>query len=106
MKRNIEENVNKSKRKRIRKKARNTKRFSLKILGNNVDGLSNKLESLEHIIVTEDPSLIFLQETKLGRSGRIKTANSTKYTWYEHHRSTNEEKGVKGKGLAIEVLTT
>ena len=58
---------------------------------------------MEHIIVTEDPSIIFLQETKLGRAGRIKTPSSKKYTWYEHHRSTNAEKGVKGGGLAIGV---
>ena len=72
LKENREESVNKSKRKIIRRKAKYSKIVNLKLFGNNVDGISNKLESLEHLILTEDPSNIFLQETKLGRSGRTK----------------------------------
>ena len=54
--------------------------------------------------MTENPSVLFFQETKLGRSGRIKTPSSRKYTWYELHRSKEAEKGEQGGGLAIGVL--
>ena len=47
---------------------------------------------------------MFFQETKTGRSGRIKTPSSKQYTWYELHRTVNSEKGEKGGGLAIGVL--
>ena len=59
---------NKSKRKRIRRKEKKSKSFSLKLLGNNVDGIMKKLEALEFVIVSEEPSVIFLQETKVSRS--------------------------------------
>ena len=54
--------------------------------------------------MSENPSVLFLQETKSGRSGRIKTPSSQKYTWYELHRSKEAEKGEMGGGLAIGVL--
>ena len=88
--------MNKSKRKRIRRRERKKSNFSLKLFGNNVNGLSKKFESLEHLIVTENPSVIFFQETKLTRSGRIKTPNSKNFTWYELHRTKSAEKGEKG----------
>ena len=69
-----------------------------------MNGLFKKLESLEHLLVTETPSIIFLQETKLNRSGRIKTPTSRNYSWYELHRTDNSEKGEKGGGLAIGVV--
>ena len=78
--------------------------FTLKMFCNNVDGLLNKLESLEHLIVTETPSVIFLQETKMGRGGRIKTPSIKKYTFYELHRTKEAEKGEHGGGLVIGVL--
>ena len=73
-------------------------------MGNNVDGINKKLEALENIILTENPSVLFFQETKEGRSGKIKTPSSSQYTWYEIHRTKNAEKGEKGGGLAIGVL--
>ena len=97
-------NGNKSKKKRIRRKANNRKTFNLKLLGNNVNGLYKNLESLEHVLVTEDPSIICLQETKITRSGKVKTPTSRNYTWYEFHRSEGAEKGANGRGLAIGVL--
>ena len=54
--------------------------------------------------MTENPSVLFLQETKLGRQGRIKTPCSKPYSWYELHRTQNAEKGVNGGGIAIGVL--
>ena len=64
---------NESKRKRIRRKIKRRKSFSLKFLGNNVDGIMTKLEALEFVIISEEPSVIFLQETKVSRSGRTRT---------------------------------
>ena len=51
-------------------------------------------------------SAIFLQQTRLGRPGRIKTPSSIKYTWYELHRSEKASKGEKGVGIAIGVLNS
>ena len=95
---------NKSKRKRVRRKQNKYKCIGLKFLGNNVNGIRQKLKALENIIVNENPSALFLQETKSGRSGKIKTPSCKKYTWYEVHRTKEAEKGEKGGGLAIGVL--
>ena len=73
-------------------------------MGNNVISLLQKLEALEFVLSVEKPSAIFLQETRLGRAGRIKTPSSLKYSWYELHRTEKAEKGVKGGGIAIGVL--
>ena len=95
--------VNKSKRKRIRRKENKRKLCKLKFVGNNADGIINKLESLENIL-RDNPSAIFLQETQSNRPGRLKTPSSNKYTWYELHRTSNAEKGEKGGGIALGVL--
>ena len=52
------------------------------------------------------PGAIFLQETKVGRVGRIKVQSNSKYTWYEHVRSQEAMKGVNGGGLALGVLNS
>ena len=75
-------------------------------MGNNVNSLVQKLEALEHVLSVEKPTVIFLQETRLGRPGRIKTPSSTKYSWYELHRTVMAEKGQKGGGIAIGVLNS
>ena len=75
-------------------------------MGNNTNSLLQKLEALEFALSVENPSAIFLQETRLGRPGRIKTPCSSKYTWYELHRSEKASKGEKGGGLAIGVLNS
>ena len=54
--------------------------------------------------MSENPAAIFLQETKLERSGRIRTPSSRNYTWYELHRTANSQKGNKGGGLVIGVI--
>ena len=74
------ENRNKSKLKRMRRKNRKSQSFKLKLLGNNVDGLQKKLESLEHLILTEKPAVLFFQETKIGRAGKIKTPSCKNFT--------------------------
>ena len=95
---------NKSKRKRQRRRESKVKEIKLKLLGNNVDGVLNKLESLESIIKTENPGAIFLQETKVGRTGRIRIPSNKSYSWYELARTESAEKGARGGGLAIGVL--
>ena len=63
------------------------------------------MESLENLLKTEKSSAIFLQETKLGRAGRIKTPSSVSlYTWYELHRTKTAEKGKGGGGIALGVM--
>ena len=76
----------------------------MKLFGDNVDGIVRKLEVLENLLVSEHPLVLFFQETKTIRAGRIKTPSSTKYTWYELNRTINSEKGSQGGGLAIGVL--
>ena len=100
------EKLNISKRKRKRKQENRKKEISLKLMGNNVNSLVQKLPALEHLLSVEKPSAIFLQETRLGRPGRIKTPSTTKYTWYELHRTINAKKGGKGGGIAIGVLNS
>ena len=94
----------KSKRKRFRRKQKCSKNMCLKLFGNNVDGIVRKLEALENLLVSELPAVLFFQETKTGRPGRIKTPSTNKYTFYELHRTINSEKGAQGGGLAIGVL--
>ena len=95
---------NKSKENQNRRRKRRSKEINITMMGNNANSLVQKLESLEHILCIEKPSVIFLQETKLGRIGRIKTPSSLKYTWYELHRTINAIKGPKGGGIALGVL--
>ena len=59
-------NSSKSKRKRLRRKQNNMKLNRFLFVGNNADGLMNKLESLENIL-KENPSAI-----QSYRPGRIK----------------------------------
>ena len=49
-------------------------------------------------------NILIFQETKVGRSGRIKTPSSKEFSWYELHISKEAEKGEMGGGLAIGVL--
>ena len=97
------EKLNPSKRKRLRRKQRKVKINKLHFVGNNADGLFNKLESLENIL-QENPAAIFIQETQLNRPGRIKTPSSINYTWYELHRTSKAEKGERGGGIALGVI--
>ena len=52
----------------------------------------------------EKQSAILLQETKLCRSGRIRTPSSYTYIWYELHRTEKAEKGKSLGGLALGVV--
>ena len=94
---------NPSKRKRLRRKEKKVKINNLTFVGNNADGLMNKLESLENIL-SKNPSVAFLQEIRSHQPGCIKTPSSGKYTWYELHRTSSAEKGQKGGGIALGVV--
>ena len=97
--------LNASKRKRIRRKQSKLKVNKLNFVGNNADGLGNKLESLENML-KENPAGVFIQETYFNRPGRIKTPSSKKYTWYELNRTSNADKGERGGGIALGVLNS
>ena len=60
--------INKSKRKRNRRKERKiykNKSKSLKIFGINCAGLMSKIKSFEKVLIDENPSVFCLQETKI-----------------------------------------
>ena len=66
-------------------------------MGNNVDGVKNKIDSLMNNISCFKPSIITLQETKLTTKGRIKIKG---YEVFEYIRT---EKGGGGLMTAIDV---
>ena len=68
-----------------------SKQQSLKIIGNNIAGLSGKKDSLENLIISCRPGIIMLQETKLYKMG------SFKYPDYCVFECLRENKG--GGGL-------
>ena len=65
-----------------------------RIVGCNANGISSKLQSLDHLILTTTPSVICLQETKNIKAGRIKCENSRNFIIFELNR-----KDSKGGGL-------
>ena len=54
-------------------------------MGNNVNGITSKLDSLENNVREFQPTFITLQETKVRKKGLIKLAN---YQIYEHIRES------------------
>lgn len=66
---------------------------NLKIIGVNANGISSKLESLNHIFMELKPSVICLQETKLRKMGKLKFNG---YIVFESIRKNSQ-----GGGLAI-----
>lgn len=71
----------------------------LTLVGVNSAGLSSKLDSFDHILSAIQPSVFFIQETKLRKQGRIKTQNSKNYSIFELVR-----KDKQGGGLAVGVV--
>ena len=66
-----------------------------KLVGVNSNGISSKLQSLDHIISELNPSVICIQETKLRTVGKIKSENSKGFTIFELVRKQS-----RGGGLA------
>ena len=75
---------------------------NLVLFGVNCNGIRKKLDSLGTILVDENPSVIFLQETHFTNVGQIKTTNSEKYIWFELIR---QEARLGGGGLAMGCLS-
>ena len=67
------------------------KHKSLKILGNNIAGLSGKSESLHNLIQTSNPGVVMLQETKLYKIGKFKADG---FCVFESHRENKEGGGL------------
>ena len=66
------------------------------MFGVNAAGLSSKLASFDYLLSSLQPSLFFIQESKLKTQGKIKTKNSQNYQIFELIR-----KNKSGGGLAI-----
>ena len=78
-------------------KKRKYKEFQmLKVMGTNVAGLQSKMTSLNKVLSDIEPSIIFLQETKMKFPGKIKTQKD--YIFFELLR---QNKKISGGGLAL-----
>ena len=71
----------------------------ISFVGVNAAGISSKLSSFDNLLKTLEPSVFFLQETKLKKQGRIKTEHSKGYQIFELNRTDK-----LGGGLAIGAL--
>ena len=70
------------------------------MFGVNAAGLSSKLDSFDHLLSTLEPSIFFIEESKMKTQGKIKTKNSQNYQIFELVR-----KFKSGGGIAIGALT-
>ena len=68
-------------------------------MGVNAAGISSKIHSFENVLRKLNPSIFFIQETKLKRQGKLKITNPSNYIIYELNR-----KDRNGGGLAIGVI--
>ena len=71
-----------------------------KLLGANINGISSKLHSFEHVIQTVDPSVFTIQETKVRRANGIKFESAKKYKMFQLIRKESQ-----GGGLVIGAKT-
>ena len=69
------------------------------MIGVNSAGLTSKLSSFDYLLSSLEPSIFFIEETKMKSQGRIKTKNSQKYQIFELLR-----KNKCGGGIAIGAL--
>lgn len=67
----------------------------LKCLGVNANGLLSKLQSLDHMLKSENPGVLCIQETKVKKVGKIKSDMLKNYVMFELTR-----KHSNGGGLA------
>ena len=86
----------KKNRRSLRKNKRKICEKKLVLVGVNSAGLTSKLSSFDHLLSSIEPSIFFIEETKMKTQGRIKTKNSQKYQIFELVR-----KDKCGGGLAI-----
>ena len=71
----------------------------LNLVGVNAAGLSSKLFSFDKLLADTKPGVFFIEETKMRKEGKIKTAHSANYQIYERIRKA----GKNGGGLALGV---
>ena len=72
-----------SKSKKCRRAPKKKNSNTLVLFGINCKDIRKKLDSLGKIILDQHPTILILQETHKTKPGRIKTANSDKYVWFE-----------------------
>ena len=89
----------KKNRRAFRRNKKSKFQSNLCFIGTNAAGLTSKLHSFDAVLKSLNPSVFFLQETKLKQQGKIKTEQSKKYQIFELNR-----KGKAGGGLAIGAL--
>ena len=86
-------------RRSLRKNKRKICDKKLVLVGVNSAILTSKLSSFEHLLNILEPSIFFIEETKMKTQGKIKTKNSQRYQIFELVR-----KDKCGGGLAIGAL--
>ena len=86
-------------RRALRKNKTSKFKTDISFVGVNAAGISSKLSSFDNLLKTLEPSVFFLQETKLKKQGRIKTEHSKGYQIFELNRTDK-----LGGGLAIGAL--
>ena len=97
--RNADENKVSKNRRSLRRNKKKKFENKLVLVGVNCAGLSSKLTSFDNLLSTLNPTVFFLEETKMSTGGKIKTENSQKYQIFELVRQTKT-----GGGLAIGAL--
>ena len=93
--------INKKKNRRIENRKCTSKIVinELNLVGVNAAGLSSKLFSFDKLLADTKPGVFFIEETKMRKEGKIKTAHSANYQIYERIRKA----GKSGGGLALGV---
>ena len=89
----------KNRRVKKRKNVRNHLNSELNLIGVNAAGISSKLFSFDKLLADTNAGVFFIQETKMRKEGKIKTAHTSKYQIFERIRKT----GKGGGGLALGV---
>ena len=73
---NVDENKVPKNRRSLRRNKKKKFENKLVFVGVNCAGLSSKLTSFDNLLATLNPTVFFLEETKMSTGGRIKTENS------------------------------
>ena len=92
----VRKNPNRRSKKKFRNKPNQNK---MTIKGVNAAGISSKINSFKNVLSKLNPSVLFIQETKLRHQGKLKLENTSNYVIYELNR-----KDKNGGGLAIGVM--
>ena len=87
---------NKRNRRSLKRNKNKAKEQKLTFVGVNCAGLNSKLNSLDRLISQLNASVIFLQETKCRKQGKIGAANLKNYQVYQLIRKNSQ-----GGGMAI-----